>query len=258
MVRRNPAFYARWCRRECGMEDVARIDLRALAQQRDVEVYEAPAESFEGAAMVVDGLQAVFVNEQQIPQRYRFTFGHELGHLFLPWHRRLLTEGRQLVDRSVNWEGPAEGLEREANAFSAELLSPAHLVRRHVSNGAMDLSKALAVAEHFEMSLTSSALRVAQVAAGPVAVLLFRADLLQWRFQAEGFPYGLPRSGIRAPHGTVTADVVNGGDDVPGGVEVDGASWFLDRKYGDMPTTVESSIRLGTTGSVLTMVWCPE
>lgn len=192
MARRAPSFYARWCRRECGQEDVEQIDLEALARARDVQVYSAPAESFEGAAMVIEGVSAVCVNEDQIRQRYRFTFAHELGHLFLPWHFELLNRGHQLIDKEVGWGAATDGIEREANSFAAELLTPAHLVRPYLRHGAIDTSRAITVADTFDVSRTAAALRIAEVGREPVAVLLFREGQLLWRFQSDAFPYGIP------------------------------------------------------------------
>jgi Zn-dependent peptidase ImmA (M78 family) len=258
MARRDPSFYARWCRKECGLEDAERIDLEEVACAREVKVYSAPTDSFEGAAMVVEGVAAVCLNEDQIPQRYRFTFGHELGHLFLPWHYRLLIEGRQMIDKVVTWGAPADGIEREANSFAAELLTPSHLVEPYVAHGSIDASRAIAVADTFDISRTSAALRIVEVSREPVAVLLFRQGRLAWRFQNERFPYGVPVSGLRPPADSATADLVRGGDDLLDAVEVDGACWFVDRRYGGVPATLESCVRLGNTGDILTILWSPE
>lgn len=258
MTRRKPPHYARWCRKHCGMEEAERIDLAALAEACDVGIFSAPADSFDGAAMVIEGCAGIFVNENQTRQRYRFTLAHEFGHLFLPWHHKQLVRGYRMVDTWNDPETVDDEREREANEFAAELLSPAILVRPLLRGGALDITKVVFIADRFGLSWTAAAVRVAQLAPDPVAALLFRGEELAWRFQHRSFPYGIPQNGLRPPVGSATANVCTGQGDVREAVNGDGAGWFVDRQYGETPAVLESSIRLGGRNEVLTLLWAPS
>ena len=255
--RRSPSHYARWCRAECGLDDVESLDLYQLAEGRAVEVRVAPLSSIEGAALVEEGAGAVCINEDQGHHRFRFTFGHELGHLFLPWHYHLLTERGILTDKHVRWGRAKDLLEREANDFAAELLTPGHLVKPQLRRGNLDLARAVEISERFDVSLTSAALRITELSRAGLAVLLFSDGKLRWRFGNEHFPYGLPDSGTLPPPGTVTSDVIAGGGDLVNADPVDAEAWLVLRQFGGYPELLESSLRLGQTGMVLTVLWSP-
>lgn len=64
----------------------------------------------------------IFVKETDIPTRKRFTIAHELGHEFL--HIKDDADGKIVSFRSLRNER-----EKQADAFAAELLMPADLVK---------------------------------------------------------------------------------------------------------------------------------
>jgi hypothetical protein len=101
------------------------VDVRALVERRaKVTTERIPAH----CDAVVVGIQRtgtepeVILQAASSPQRQRFTLGHELGHLVLPWHLGTLA---CTVDTSdVAGEYLHSVGESEANRFAAELLLP--------------------------------------------------------------------------------------------------------------------------------------
>jgi hypothetical protein len=85
------------------------------------------AERLAGFVFLAGRVGWAFVNADDILPRRRFTAAHELGHFVL--HRE--TMGRFRADTDVMLQEAddemADGMEREANRFAAELLMPADI-----------------------------------------------------------------------------------------------------------------------------------
>lgn len=254
----NPASVARWFREENGFAEVDRIDLEAVCRHHDVRIQPAPLDGLWGAAMVQAGSAGILINSDQYPPRYRFTLGHEMGHVFLSRHYEILMGSGALLDEQISQRSPANDLEEEANTFASELLAPTGRVRTHLRAGGIDIAAAHRVADAFEVSLTSAALRIVDVSPQQVSVLRFQGDDLNWRYDGRDFPFGVPWSDWKAPAGSVTADVIANGDDQLEAEEVEPQTWFVKMEWGTYPTPLlESCIRLGGTGGYLTMLWVP-
>lgn len=114
--------------------DAPPVDVAKLAEQMGVVVHFEPADDELSGFLLrdVDRYKALIgVNKDHAPTRQRFTIAHELGHL-------LLHKGEPLhVDRGmkVNLRDGAASQgtiieEKEANLFAAELLMPAHFLRK--------------------------------------------------------------------------------------------------------------------------------
>jgi len=114
--------------------DAPPVDVAKLAEQMGIAVHFEPADDELSGFLLrdVDRFKALIgVNKNHPPSRQRFTIAHELGHL-------LLHEGEPLhVDRGmkVNLRDgtSSQGTiieEKEANLFAAELLMPAHFIRK--------------------------------------------------------------------------------------------------------------------------------
>jgi IrrE N-terminal-like domain len=89
------------------------------------------------SGLLLPALGEIWVNAGEArawPQRRRFTIGHELGHWCLHRGQGTVWCRSHVVDPGDN-RGVADAAtapnEREANEFSATLLMPAPLVRRH-------------------------------------------------------------------------------------------------------------------------------
>ena len=72
----------------------------------------------------------VIVNDNNPATRKRFTLAHELGHILIPWHLGSIIDDIDVPPSSPTFYGD---LEREANAFAAEVLMPEPWIRGIVS-----------------------------------------------------------------------------------------------------------------------------
>ena len=98
------------------------------AEGHTVEPFGDPAEPLAGFLYFAGRIGHAFVNADDILPRRRFTAAHELGHAVL--HRDRMGRYRVDTDKTLLEGGDAtDELEREANAFAAELLMPEEVVR---------------------------------------------------------------------------------------------------------------------------------
>jgi hypothetical protein len=121
--------------------------------------------------------------------RVRYTLAHELGHFFLPGHHAYLRSGRWLGVRADRVA--SRRLEREADWFAAALLMPrrpfAEAVRRRVGGRVCRLADLAALADGvFRTSLTSTALRYAQLDLAPCCVVRSERGAVRFAVASAG------------------------------------------------------------------------
>lgn len=259
--REDPASVAKWFREDAGLSQVDRIKPRDISNRHELVVQEVELDGlgYCGVAMVQKGIPGILINKNQYPPRYRFTYAHEMGHIFLARHYEILVDGKPFFDQKISQTDPANELEAEANKFAAELLAPADRVRLRLRTGDLDMAAACDLEETFGLSLTAAAVRVVDVSPQQVAVLRFNGNRLYWKYDGRDFPYGVPWwSGWEAPAGSATVDAIDGKGNQREAVEVAPQTWFVERDRGRYPPQLlESCIRLGNTGGFLTMLWAP-
>ena len=97
---------------------------------------------------------AIFVNNKHVNARKRFTIAHEIGHYVL--HRELIGDGI-IEDALLRANGLTNSIERQANAFAADLLMPWKLLEVASADG---FSSVEALAEAFEVSTDAMSYRI--------------------------------------------------------------------------------------------------
>jgi Zn-dependent peptidase ImmA (M78 family) len=112
------------------------IDVVAIAEAQGITIRMEEMEDAVSGLLVIKGkVVTLGVNKSHHPNRQRFTIAHELGHFFL--HRE---ESSVFVDDVpvvlFRNEASAEGTQKreiQANAFAAELLMPACLIKEQLA-----------------------------------------------------------------------------------------------------------------------------
>lgn len=156
VVRRSPApapFVAwvgdldstREAMRQAGVEGVPVDVLRAAAALGVRVQFEPMTDEMSGYLERRDGQWVIGVNAHHSGVRQRFTIAHELGHFVL--HRKEQQEFRDVIftRRTIG----RDNMEREADAFAAQLLMPEESVIRDVRGG---LTNVHALAERYNVS----------------------------------------------------------------------------------------------------------
>lgn len=119
--------------------------------------------------------RTIYVDRDQLPGQQRFTYGHEIGHGAVPWHK----DAYYGDDCSTLDPFTRDELEAEASAFSAELLFnlDEFSVRAHSTR--MSLASALDLAEQFGASRHSGIRRYVEDAPRPCALLVIGKYLVR-------------------------------------------------------------------------------
>ncbi|MBL7889727.1 MAG: ImmA/IrrE family metallo-endopeptidase [Bacteroidia bacterium] len=142
----------------------------------------------------------IYLNNDQIRHpaslRGRSSFGHELGHYFIPEHRKILLAGESLTyDRNHNYiENPT--VENEANCFSANLLMPPTIFREQADkHKELGLNSVLRLSHRFDTSMLSTALQYVKMDLYPTVLVKWTADnRFHWRYMSNKFRKSVPDS----------------------------------------------------------------
>ncbi len=133
---------------------------------------------FAGDAIVKRSLQerpVVYLDEYQPKVRQRFTIGHELGHLVIPWQPGTLvchTDGNFQFDDDL-----VQTFEKEANLFAGELLMPSPWIRENLDRKKPLAKQVQRLADTAEVSIYVAMLAVPLVCSeSPIQLLLVDGD----------------------------------------------------------------------------------
>lgn len=122
------------------------VDVEAIAKHLGIRVLsEAMEDDMSGFLESRAGGWVAGVNKYHHRVRQRFTLAHEIGHYVL--HRNQETEFRDRTFARRN-DNPSR-MEREADAFAAELLMPTASVQKSVARGLRNLND---LAAEFDVS----------------------------------------------------------------------------------------------------------
>lgn len=97
--------------------------------------------------------------------RQRFTIAHEIGHYVLE------TKNSKCVPADLRLWNAGSPKERDANKFAAELILPAKTVAPIINQRGVSIDTANHIKTTFKVSLTTAALRVAELAAEECALV---------------------------------------------------------------------------------------
>jgi Zn-dependent peptidase ImmA (M78 family) len=134
------------------------VPVERIAKALGASVRYAPLDdALSGMAYIKDGVPVIGVNSLHHPNRQRFTIAHEIAHLVL--HRDYITAAVHVdttfvLNRDEKAATGTDALEIDANAFAAELLMPADLLREAVYEEAdlEDEAAVAAIARKFKVS----------------------------------------------------------------------------------------------------------
>lgn len=144
-------------------EGIFPLPVVKLANDLGIEVYETDEleDSQSGSIVKTGDKYIIQVNSKHPPTRKRFTIAHEIGH-FIQHKEELenehIDEGKRpivLANRSKIPQGKNVKMEKEADAFAADLLMPVAEFKR-----VWDKSTSIEeVAEYFNVSQSAAAVR---------------------------------------------------------------------------------------------------
>lgn len=239
------------------------IDPIALAMSRGIEVVEKHAPGASGMLISIPGenLPLIAYATHIANEGFqRFSIAHELGHYFLDGHIDHLL-GAADVHVSHAGFGSDDRCEREADEFATGLLLPETLFIPAMGRAGSGFSAIESLADLCVTSITATAIRYAQLADDPVAIVMSTENRIDFWFASEAFKQtGVEwlKKGDLLPQDTATAKF-----NEDEGRIASGARWEQSTRipewFGDGPNRAlsEDVIGLGTYGKTLTVLF-PE
>ena len=117
--------------------------------------------------------------------RIRFSFGHELGHYFLDWHRHALEHGIPAHGSSADFQSTL-AIEREADLFAANLLLPREKLKA-AARPQIDAAEIQRLASLFGTSLSATAIRCALLDLSPLIVMGWTTKGRKWCWSSKRY-----------------------------------------------------------------------
>jgi Zn-dependent peptidase ImmA (M78 family) len=189
-----------------------------------------------------------------ISPRVRFSIAHELGHFYIPQHRKLLLTGKS--HNSKPGFISDKRLEREADEFASHLLVPKNYLNKLISKRTfLTLKDLLKLASELQVSATAMAIRYTKMTPEPCAVILSQDGQQKFYIASDEMEYnGFQWRGRKdIPWDSASADAAkNQGSGEVFEKQSDSGIWFSKRKR--ECEVWEEAFPLGYTGLVLTML----
>jgi hypothetical protein len=237
--------------RDFGVEAPEHIQLEAMAAAYGAEIVESETPLSSSARLIRAGRRAAICVSATLVNdgARRFSIAHELGHLVLG-HEESLSALCEL--RSPGQSAP---LEAEANAFAAELLMPAALLRRRCEVSPVDLEIARSIARDFRVSLLAATRRFVELTSERCALAYASGGIVRWVVRSATFSPAIV-SGGRIDSHTLAHDVMRGKAD-DRAQDVPASSW-LDMSDDGGNEIVEHAVSIPEAGAVAALLWIPE
>jgi hypothetical protein len=175
--------------RECGFDSFP-IDPFAIAHAEDIQLWPKKPDQIGVSGGILfhgDDVGIFYSTDIRSEGFQRFTIAHELGHFFLPGHPEAIHAMGGAHMSRAGFTGPAFSIEVEADHFASGLLLPTSLVRRHLSDEPIGLEGIETLASISCCSLTASAIRTAECAPYPMAIIVSEGAEVRYCFMSDGF-----------------------------------------------------------------------
>jgi Zn-dependent peptidase ImmA (M78 family) len=242
--------------------DGLHIDPEAIAAEKGILVQPKPdtAEGVSGMLVKVgDEFGIMYATNIRSRGFQRFSIAHELGHYCIDGHAdALLATG---VHQSHANFASHDPFEQEADYFAAALLMPEVAFRKEMNRYDPGLACVENLAKACETSLTSTAIRFANLTRDGVAVILSKGMEIDYCFMSEGLKQakGITwlRKGAPVPTATLTSRFIQQPENVRVGARDTAVCHLNDWMDGDrVYRVVEEVVGLGQYGRTLTVLTC--
>lgn len=241
------------------------IDPIAIAQSREIEVRSIPADEPGVSGMLLRSgneygiAYTTYVSNEGFQ---RFSVAHELGHFFLPGHPEKAI-GSDGIHKSRAGFLSDNKIEREADSFAAGLLMPKSLFAPAMDKAGAGFSAIDHLHTLCETSITSTAIRYAQLSEEPVAVVMSTGSKIDYWFPSTAFKRipGIDwfKKGAALPRGTATFEFNQDPNRIASATRWD-QSTSIREWFGDGPDRElnEDIVGLGSYGRTLSVLFADE
>ncbi len=165
-----------------------------IASKLKIEVIEGNYETFfKGLIKYENGCFYILLNLDILKNRRyvmaRYTCSHELGHFFLPNHRRRLKLGQSIAfSRSELKDSSKKAIEDEAQQFAASLLMPkTHFNTSYIEFGKYGFEAIFALKTYYDVSVTTAIIRFTHLNLEPSISILWTDQGIINKGVSKGF-----------------------------------------------------------------------
>ena len=160
----------------------------AEAENIVVEAKEPDREGMSGCIIFNDdGVGIIYATHIRSEGFRRFTVAHELGHYFLDGHPEEILKTARVHFSKAGFTQGNSSIEIEADHFASGLLMPTRLTREALYGAPVGLEGIQRLAGAAEASLTSAAIRAAECAPYPMAVVVSQGTQVAYGFMSDSF-----------------------------------------------------------------------
>lgn len=237
------------------------IDVLALAKSRDILVEAKPSTKKGVSGMLLrvgDDFAIGYATHIKSIGFQRFSIAHELGHYFLGHADAMFCDGKTVHESQAGF-GSKELIELEADHFAAGLLMPSELFKEEAAMHCDGLAAIERVAEKCQTSITSSAIRYAQLTDAAVAIIVSSKSSVDYCFASQALRavkgYRHPVKGSVLPRDSLTRNFNQTASNIARGERSDDltdlCTWF---QADDEIEASEEVVGLGDYGRTLTII----
>jgi len=164
------------------------INVFDVCSSLNIDITYKAFDDVDACFILKNGSKKIIVNNFiRYPTREKFTIAHELGHYFLPKHRKIYLCS---PDDIQNFESNKKH-ENEANEFAAEFLMPNYLFKLDVEKMPLSMETLKELSNKYETSLTSTAIKYIKTINAPVALFFSDRNNIRWAIKSDSFMYDL-------------------------------------------------------------------
>lgn len=200
--------------------------------------------------------------------RQRFSIAHEIGHLEMHRHDHSLTLCTK--EKMDDWWTGISGkevkynTEQEANLFASALLLPEPFFAPFCDVDDPSLEYISTIADNFNVSLTSTALRYMSFSGEPLVLIWSEDNHIRWFQETKAFAELREELrffiDVRSRLNTSTrASSLFRNGSIPLGIKsVPASAWFTSGEYSKSATIKEHSIAMPTYNATLSLLWVDD
>jgi len=175
---------------ELGITDANEIDIEAIAFYLDAVVKYKPLKGCEARIVGGNDKAIITINSESMPQRNRFSIGHELGHWIK--HRGSignLCKKESIIVNRASYKDRIVGKERIANNYASELLIPNYLIEKYIDKHSVSFETVQALKNAFDVSYTAAAIRYINFCDYPVILACYHKNTgRKWFHRSKEVP----------------------------------------------------------------------
>ena len=220
----NPASRALNVLKELKVTNLKNVDVEDIYALKGIFYEEAILVGSQARIVSTPNFSKITLNSTlTYKNQKRFAQAHELGHFELHRDKKVICDN----EKSFFDYHQKGGQEFEANEFASELLMPRKFFKDYVTNKKFDLDLIKDVADYFETSITSTAIKYTDFGHEYVGIVFSQDGKIKWVRINQNLPLQFIQVGFAVPQYSVVSDFYKSKSVPKTPTKVDAYAWFF-------------------------------